>query len=114
MRIGEVCLLTNNVPRLADFYKTLLQTDNGSNDPIHQFILTEETSLTIYNDGEKRADGPQRVRLAFTVDNVDQEYERLLKLGTTIVSPPTAQPWGARNMTFYDPDHNLITFRTKD
>ena len=29
MTIGEVCLLTNDVRRLADFYKQLLNTDNN-------------------------------------------------------------------------------------
>ena len=48
MKIGEVSLLTNDVKRMADFYKFLLGVDNGSDDPVHQFILTEETSLTVY------------------------------------------------------------------
>ena len=42
MRIGEVCFLTNDVRRLADFYKQLLEVENNSNDETHQFILTEE------------------------------------------------------------------------
>ena len=50
MTIGEVCLLTNDVPRLAAFYKQLLGVENGSNDETHQFILSEGTALTIYND----------------------------------------------------------------
>lgn len=29
MKIGEVGLLTNDVVRLANFYKTLLETDNS-------------------------------------------------------------------------------------
>ena len=32
MMIGEVCLLTNDVRKLADFYKKLLEIDNNSND----------------------------------------------------------------------------------
>ena len=51
MKIGEVCLLTNDVKRLAAFYKQLLETENGSEDETHQFILSEETALTVYNDG---------------------------------------------------------------
>ena len=51
MILGEVSLLTNDVPRLADFYKKLLGIDNGNTDETHQFILTEGTTLTIYNDG---------------------------------------------------------------
>ena len=34
MRLGEVCILTNNVVRLADFYKGLLEIDNGSDDEV--------------------------------------------------------------------------------
>lgn len=51
MQIGEVCLLTNNVIRLADFYKKLLEIENNSQDETHQFIISEGTTLTIYNDG---------------------------------------------------------------
>lgn len=35
MRLGEVGLLTNKVAVLANFYKALLETDNGSNDTVH-------------------------------------------------------------------------------
>ena len=62
MKIGEVCLLTNDVVSLSNFYKRLFQIDNGSNDPVHQFIFSEETTLkvfdsphlTVYNDGKER------------------------------------------------------------
>lgn len=36
MRLGEIGLLTNDVLALSDFYKALLETDNGSNDAVHQ------------------------------------------------------------------------------
>ena len=51
MRLGCVCLLTNDVVKLSNFYKALLETDNGSNDDVHQTIIAEETMLTVYNDG---------------------------------------------------------------
>ena len=54
MKIDEVCLLTNDIRRLADFYKRLLETENNSNDETHQFILTEGSALTIYNDGSEK------------------------------------------------------------
>lgn len=112
MRIGEVCLLTNNVIRLADFYKTLFHIDNGSNDDTHQFIILEETTLTVYNDGTERKTNLQNICIAFTVDDVDIEFERLKELSVVIVDPPTIRPWGAKNMSFLDPDNNLITFRS--
>lgn len=111
MRVGEVCLLTGDVIRLANFYKALFETDNGSDDDVHQCILSGETALTIYNDGKDRKSNFQNICLAFTVEDVDAEFERLKKLGVEIVEPPKERPWGAKNMTFHDPAGNSITFR---
>lgn len=112
MKIGEVCLLTNDVIRLANFYKLLFDIDNGCDDDVHQFIISEETTLTIYNDGVQRKDNLQNICIAFTVADVDIEFERLKTVGVEIVSPPTVRPWGVKNMSFLDPDNNLITFRS--
>ena len=112
MRIGEVCLLTNDVRRLADFYKRLLGVDNGSDDEVHQFILTGETALTVYNDGTLKDNRNQNICLAFTVDDIEREYQKVLALGARIIEPPTKRPWGAVNMSFSDPDNNVIYFRS--
>ncbi len=112
MTIGEVCLLTNDVRRLAAFYKQLLGVENGSDDEVHQFILTEETSLTIYNDGTEKNNQNRNICLAFTVDDMDREYEKVKALGAEIIEPPARRPWGAVNMSFRDPDNNIIFFRS--
>lgn len=112
MRIGEVSLLTNNVIRLANFYKTLLETGNESNDSIHQTLIAEETMLTVYNDGSLKNNINQNICLAFTVDDINKEYDKLVKLGVDIIEKPTSRPWGAINMSFYDPDRNIIYFRS--
>ena len=111
MRIGEVGLLTNDVRRLADFYKRLLEIDNGSDDEVHQFIIDGETALTVYNDGTVRNNQNQNICLAFTVEDIDKAYEKVLALGAKIIEPPAKRPWGAVNMSFRDPDNNLIFFR---
>lgn len=112
MKIGEVCLHTNDVPLLADFYKKLLGLENGSDDSVHQFLITEGTTLTVYNDGSHKINGNKNISLAFTVENMDEAYQRVLALGTEIIEKPTARPWGAVNMSFYDPDGNVIYFRS--
>ena len=114
MIIGEVCLLTNDVKRLADFYNKLLETDNDISDDDHQFILTEGTALTIYNDGTTKNDQNQNICLAFTVEDMDKEYEKVKALGARIIEKPTKRPWGAINMSFYDPDNNVIYLRCFD
>ena len=112
MTIGEVCLLTNDVPRLAAFYKQLLGVENGSDDETHQFILSEGTALTVCNDGTIKNNRNQNICLAFTVDDVEKEYGKVLALGARIIEPPARRPWGAVNMSFYDPDNNKIFFRS--
>ena len=112
MKIDEVCLLTEDVPRLARFYRGLLGVQGEDDNPVHQFVLTEETSLTIYNDGVHREANLQNIQLAFTVDDVEAEADRVQALGAKIVSPPTEQPWGAKNMSFLDPDGNLVFLRS--
>ena len=111
MRIDEVCLLTNDVKRLAGFYKRLLETENGSEDETHQFILSEGTALTIYNDGTLKNNQNQNICLAFTVEDMEKAYEKVLALDARIIEPPTKRPWGAINMSFYDPDNNMVFFR---
>ena len=112
MKIGEVGLLTNDVIKLADFYKQLLEVDNGSNDRIHQTIISDETMLTVYNDGTAKNNQNQNICLAFTVDDIEKEYRKLLRLGAEIIEKPARRPWGATNMSFYDPDRNIIYFRS--
>lgn len=111
MIIGEVCLLTNDVRKLADFYKKLLGVDNCRDDDLHQYIISEETTLTVYNDGTVKNNQNQNICLAFTVDDIENEYRKLQALGVRIIEPPTKRPWGAVNMSFYDPDNNVIYFR---
>ena len=111
MIFGEVSLLTNDVSRLADFYKKLLGIDNGNNDETHQFLITEGTTLSIYNDGTVKNNQNQNISLVFTVEDIEKEYDRVLILGAKIIEPPTKRPWGAINMSFYDPDNNVIYLR---
>lgn len=112
MRIGEVCLNTNDVITLANFYKKLLGIDNGSNAEIHQTLISDETQLTIYNDGTSKNNNNQNICLAFTVKDIEAEYEKLLAMGVEIIEKPTKRPWGAVNMSFYDPDKNVIYLRS--
>ena len=48
--------------------------EESSNDETHQFVLAEETALTVYNDGTEKNNQNQNICLAFTVDDIDKEY----------------------------------------
>ena len=82
-----------------------------SDDDIHQYIISEGTTLTVYNYGTVKNNQNQNICLAFTVDDIENEYRKLQALGVRIIEPSTKRPWGAVNMNFYDPDNNVIYFR---
>lgn len=103
--------MTTNVPRLAEFYKMILKTTTDCDDEVHQMLITSGARLSIYNDGKVKNTRNENLVIAFTVDNVDEEFERLTQYGVNIIEPPTARPWGARNMIFEDPDGNRVAFR---
>jgi predicted enzyme related to lactoylglutathione lyase len=112
MYLGEVCLETNDVIKTADFYRKILNISSDCRDEVHQFIISKGTTLSVYNNGEVKNNQNQNISIAFTVEDVDKEYERLLKLGISIIDAPKLQPWGAKNMHFCDPDGNHIYFRS--
>jgi uncharacterized glyoxalase superfamily protein PhnB len=116
MIIGEVSIQSNNVIKIAEFYRRLLkiaakETDDINNE-IHQVILSDGVGLTVYNNGEPKNNENTNICLAFTVENVDEEFIRLKEMGVKIIDLPKIQPWGAKNMRFLDPDGNQIYFRS--
>ena len=46
------------------------------------------------------------------MEDVELEYEKLLAMGAEIIERPTKRPWGTVNMSFYDPDRNVIYLRS--
>ena len=92
MRLGEVSLLTNDVVRFANFYKELLDVDNGSNDAVHQTIIAKKPMLTVYNDGTERNKNNPNICLAFTVEDMDEAYKKVLELGAEVIEGPTVRP----------------------
>lgn len=112
VRLAEVCFLTRDVRRLAAFYRDLLGIPSDSDDPGHQTFEQDGLQITVQLDDSTETDGRQRLVVAFTVDDVDAQHERLLGLGVPVVEPPTTRPWGARNLVVADPDGNLVYLRT--
>ena len=106
-----ICLITNDVRRLSEFYQKVLQTTSDCDDNIHQEINTQGTFLSILYCDQATGGNPY-LSMAFTVDNVDDEFVRLTSLGIKIIDEPTMRPWGAKNMRFCDPDGNFVVFRS--
>lgn len=115
-----ICLITEDVPKLAEFYQKVLKTKVDIND-IHVDIAVEGGGIVIYSKSAAENDmgfdfskyhGTGMTKFSFMVEDVDAEYERLqsLEMNIEFVATPTTYPWGARSMHFRDLDGNLICF----
>lgn len=114
-RLCGVCLITEDVPRLAKFYAWLLRT---TVDGEGEFVAVTAASpaLSIYSaagmdamaSGSMNGSGTGRFTLELEVDDVDGRYAELCAAGVPIVKPPTTQPWGRRSIWVRDPDGNIV------
>src|SRR4051794_7452260 len=46
----------------------------------------------------------QGLLLAFVVDDLDAEFQRIAAAGASVVTPPETEPWGERFCQFTDPN----------
>lgn len=107
-----MCLMTNDVRKLSDFYQKVLKTTSDCDDEIHQEIQIEGALFAILKNEKSKKSGNTDMTIVFTVDDIDREYERLREIGVVILDKPIVQPWGTKNMRFLDPDGNFVIFRT--
>lgn len=116
----SICLITEDVPKLTEFYQKVLQIKTDIND-VHVEIIVEGGGITIYSKSAAEKDmgfdfskynGNGMTTFSFIVEDVDAEYERLQSLDRDIefITAPTTYPWGARSMHFRDLDGNIICF----
>jgi predicted enzyme related to lactoylglutathione lyase len=115
-----VCLVTADVRRLAEFYRTLFGVDPEGDETYVEFdcdpswrlgIVTAE-SLDAITPGAHAAAWNRSVRLELEVADTDREYVRLQNVVTEWVVPPTDWPWGSRATWLRDPDGNLVRAST--
>ena len=117
MKLASLRIATENVPRLAEFYAKLLETQPVGNLDFVEFrttgavlALCSQRSVDAANVGATSPASNRSAILEFQVQSVDAERSRLGSMVSEWVQEPTNQPWGNRSMLFRDPDGNLINF----
>jgi uncharacterized glyoxalase superfamily protein PhnB len=120
MKLVGICLITNNVSGLSNFYAKVLDVKAEGGD-YHAEIKTEGVNLAIFSTRGMESMAPHSMQgagygsftLMFEVEDVDAEYERLKALNVEFVKLPATHPWGNRSLWFRDPDGNIVDFFTK-
>jgi catechol 2,3-dioxygenase-like lactoylglutathione lyase family enzyme len=116
--LSNVCLISNDVKRLVDFYEPVLALKASWSGSDYAELRTNAAVLAVFAaDAQEeyipraaQAAENRSVILQFRVADVDVEYKRLQSLVKIWVKPPTTQPWGTRSIYFRDPDGNLVDF----
>ena len=116
-RFNGICLVTPDVIRLRDFYRTVLDVEGEGTESFVQ-LKTSGAVISIFCESgmERMAPGSMRnhghggYTIEFEVEDVDAEYERLMDLRVPIVKMPSTQTWGRRSVWFRDPAGNIINF----
>ena len=121
MKLTHCAIVTDNIDRLREFYRIVLQMDPPTDLGGYVEFPTECATLSLFSlaaqeelaPGWAQSAANRSVLLEFQVADVDKEYERSQKMEIEWAKPPTTQPWGNRSVYFRDPDGNLINFYTR-
>lgn len=118
MTFMGICLMTEDVPRLVEFYTNILGT-TFLGDETHSEAQIQGARLAIYSRTASNQQmkfglgavlGTGNVTLMFQVDDVDAAYARVRPSIFRLITEPTTYPWGARAFHFFDPDGNIVDF----
>jgi len=113
MQLLGICIMSKNITAMVDFYRKVLRAEvDGEGNHFAINLPEGRGGFTIWDNGEVANSINEKIELQFVVDNVDDEYENLLKLKAFILEPPVNNPWGARHTVFCDPDGNRVRFIT--
>ena len=113
-------IITKDVAKLSEFYKTILQAETNGIVDLENYVelyiddgfvvCVESVASVKSRSGTHFLTGS--IIIEFEVSKVDDEYSRLKKLGVNTLQEPFDNPWKTRNFYFHDPDGNLVCFYT--
>ena len=117
-RLGYAILFVSDLERSIAFYRDVIGLPFRFASESYAEFATEGAKFSLFARsrlplliGREAPAGevpwPQG-EVAFFVDNVDSEHERLIALGVRVLAPPTDRPWGERTLHVADPDGNVV------
>ena len=118
MKLTHLCIVTEDVKRLSDFYRTVLNIEPNEYGNDYVEFETEGAFLSIYSLKMQENITPNLIQAKsnknlireFEVEDVDSEFFRIQKTGIEIAKKPTVQDWGTKSFYFKDSDGNIVSF----
>ena len=108
MKLSELAYFTDNVKEMTDFYRTLLGTEPVAQSEEMAIFMVGQTKIFIhYKFPASERELPPENHMAFSVPNVDETCQALVKQGLTLEIPPKDFDWG-RSAYLRDPDGHQV------
>ena len=80
----------------ADGFVSLQRPDSDTN------IIFLATGLSSFRPSEIAGSAREGLLIVFTVDDLDDQFDRIAASGARVVTPPETEPWGERYCQFAD------------
>lgn len=120
MNLVSIRLITDDVRRLAEFYRlvTGFEITWSTKDfaeivtPAGTLAIGSTRTVALFAAGSARPADNHTAIIEFLVADVDAEYSRLCTETMDFVNEPTTMPWGNRALLLRDPDGNLVNLFT--
>ncbi|MCL6604603.1 MAG: VOC family protein [Paenibacillus sp.] len=120
MKFTGLCLITEDVISLMEFYKDVLQVEAVGDEIAARLRVKGDYHIDICSKqamenlapGSTDGIGYGGCTIEIEVDNVDKEYERLKKLDVKFNKLPQTYPWGRRSLWIQDRDGNIVNMYT--
>lgn len=122
IRFDAIGIFVGNLKAMIEFYRDVIGVDIDwdGNGPFAEFkhegirfMMYERKELTGYLG--KDLSYPPCINGTFELavdlprfEDVDKEFDRVVKLGATSILEPRNEPWGMRTSFISDPEGNLI------
>ncbi len=117
-RLGYAIFFASDLERSITFYRDVIGLPFRFSNETYAEFATEGAKFSLYARANlaqligrtapaDRAPWPQG-EVAFFVNDVDAEHQRLADLGVEVLTPPTDRPWGERTLHVADPDGNVV------
>ena len=105
-----VTIWTDDLDKLRRFYRDILHL------PVHSdhgdFLAFAWRDLRLNIGSHQLVNGPtsdpHRVMINFGVNDIQEEYLRLISEGVQFIRKPEQEKWGGWVATFKDPDQNIL------
>lgn len=112
-RLFRVIVPVNDIDKAEEFYSNLLDIAGKRVSPGRHYFNCHGTILACF---DPRADtdnfdlGPNPDHIYLSVENLQEVYDRAVKLKSEILDPIATRPWGEQSFYMKDPFGNKLCF----